>query len=259
MKYNEIFTNIESTVKNLSDNSEKLDSFKEFENIKRSDDEIFKILIHVIFYSGFKAVRVNKYLEVIDKYLADYQKVSDYTEKDLSQIINDKNMLRNEPKIKACFKNAKVFKEIIKMHGSFQNYLNSFETNEAFENLILLKEELEYKFEYLGKVTVYHFLTDIGFPVLKPDRVITRIFERLGLIENRKQLLKTIIQGKIFSKKLNLPIRYIDIIFVTYGQMGEENKIGVKEGICLEKNPKCNLCKINSFCKYYETTVPNFA
>src|SRR5947209_588372 len=30
----------------------------------------------------------------------------------------------------------------------------------------------------------YHFLTDIDMPVLKPDRVISRIFSGLGLIDN---------------------------------------------------------------------------
>ena len=29
-------------------------------------------------------------------------------------------------------------------------------------------------------------MTDIGLPVLKPDRVISRIFERIGLIESEE-------------------------------------------------------------------------
>lgn len=144
-------------------------------------------------------------------------------------------MIKNVNKITAVIENAKVFNEIVNKYDSFYNYLKSFEPESSFENLMLLKEELEYKFTYLGGITVYHFLTDIGLDVLKPDRVLTRIFKRLGLIEDEKQLLKTVIQGRKFAEATGKSIRYIDIIFVTYGQQ-------TKEGICFSKNPRCNIC-----------------
>ena len=115
---------------------------------------------------------------------------------------------------------------------------------------MLLKEELEFRFDYLGGITVYHFLTDIGLDVLKPDRVLVRIFQRLGLIESEKQLLKTVIQGRKFAAATGHSIRYIDIIFVTYGQQGQE-------GICFTKNPKCNLCGLTEKCNYYKQLVDN--
>src|SRR5690606_16062988 len=144
--------------------------------------------------------------------------------KEIAEIVEDKKMIRNERKIRACIENAKTFKEIITKFGSFQNYLNHFEANKSFENLILLKEELEHRFEYLGCITVYHFLTDLGFNVLKPDRVIMRIFKRLGLIEHENQFLKAVIQGRKFSEATGYPIRYIDITFVKYGQEGRSEK-----------------------------------
>ena len=88
---------------------------------------------------------------------------------------------------------------------------------------------------------MYHFLTDIGMPVLKPDRVICRIFQRLGLIENEQQLLKTVIQGRKFAGATCYPIRYIDIVFVAYGQV-QSLEFGMEKGICLKKKPLCNLC-----------------
>ena len=114
-----------------------------------------------------------------------------------------------------------------------------------------MKEELEYRFDYLGGITVYHFLTDIGYEVLKPDRVLLRIFKRLGLIEDEKQLLKTVIQGRRFSKATGLPIRYIDIIFVKYGQQGKSEMFGLNNGICLETNPNCKACGVNGNCSYF--------
>jgi DNA-3-methyladenine glycosylase I len=113
-----------------------------------------------------------------------------------------------------------------------------------------LKEELEYRFLGLGRITTYHFLTDIGSPVIKPDRVICRIFQRLGLIDNEGQLLKTVIQGRKFAEATGQPIRYIDIIFVAYGQM-QSKEFGIEHGICLEKNPACSLCDAKRFCIFY--------
>jgi len=116
---------------------------------------------------------------------------------------------------------------------------------------MLLKEELECQFEYLGGITGYHFLMEIGLEVIKPDRVISSIFKRLGLIESDKQLLKTIFLGREFARVTGHPIRYIDVVLVTYGQQGDRAKS--LDGICLEKNPKCQICGIQDFCKYFAT------
>src|SRR5688572_1846250 len=101
--------------------------------------------------------------------------------------MGDARMIRNRRKINACIENAKTMKSLIERHGAFAAYLDSFAPKDSFENLLLLKEELEARFHYLGGVTVYHFLTEIGMPVIKPDRVICRIFRRLGLIEHDQQ------------------------------------------------------------------------
>ena len=99
-------------------------------------------------------------------------------------------------------------------------------------------------------------MTDIGLPVLKPDRAITRIFKRIGLIESKEQLLKTVIIGRRFSQETGEPIRYIDIILSKYGQMGEDVNLGLDDGICLEAYPKCGLCGIQGYCDHYAQTKP---
>ncbi len=228
--------------------------FKNFKKKNRSDNDFFQLLVMIIFYSGFKAAIVEKKEKIILGHFPDYKNVSIYSDADFEKIFSDSNMIKNERKIKSCIKNAKVFDKIVNQYGSFQNYIDSFDAQSSFENLIFLKEELEFRFDYLGGVTVYHFLTDIGFNVLKPDRVILRIFKRLGLIENEKQLLKAIVLGQLFSKHTEIPIRYIDIIFVKYGQQGESEKFGLKNGICLEKEPNCKVCGLINYCKYNKTS-----
>ena len=252
--YNDIFKQTESTLRKYSTFSDSefddvYGRFKLFGNKKRTDDDYFEMLVMIIFYSGFKASTVENKERIILGHFPNFETVSKYTDKDFSKIMSDSSMIRNANKIKACIANAKTFKNIVKEFGSFSNYIKSFDADESFENILLLKEELEYRFEYLGGITVYHFLTDLGLKVIKPDRVICRIFKRIGLIENEKQLLKTVIHGRRFAKATNLPIRYIDIIFVKYGQQGESDMFGLKNGICLENNPNCKICGLKKYCK----------
>ncbi len=153
-------------------------------------------------------------------------------------------MIKNSNKVAAAISNAKSLQSIIKKHGSVHTYIERYAPTASLENLLLLKEDLQHHFAYLGGITVYHFLTDIGLNVLKPDRVVTRIFQLLGLIEHTDQLLKTIIQGRKFAAATNHSIRYIDILFVTYGAKGDQ-------GICLKVNPKCHLYGLTSYCHFY--------
>ena len=180
--------------------------------------------------------------------------VANYGDEEVSEILSDPEMIRNLRKINACIKNAKVFMEIVNVYGSFYKYIESFSPKISFENLMLFKESMEYQFSGLGSITTYHYLMDIGLPVLKPDRVICRIFNRLALIKSKEQLLSAVIQGRKFAHTTNQPIRYIDIVFVAYGQMKSE-EFGIKKGICLETNPACAVCGVIDYCNYSDKTV----
>ena len=257
--YTDIFSKIESTLIEVgSENLQKeeitrnLSKFKEYENQVWSDSDYFRKLVSVIFYSGLTASTVTNKMSTIQGYFSDYQAVADYAEIDVADIMSDTNMIRNNRKIQACIDNAKELRDIIPEYGSMEKYIESYEPTKSFENLILLKEDLEYRFNGLGRITTYHFLTDVGLPALKPDRVIRRIFERLGLIQNREQLLSAVIQGRKFANATGHPIRYIDIVFVAYGQMKSE-EFGIQKGICLERNPLCDICRVKDYCNYYLT------
>jgi DNA-3-methyladenine glycosylase I len=166
-------------------------------------------------------------------------------------------MIRHKGKIQASVDNAQAFKAVVDQYGSFQKYVDSFSPKASFENLMRLRRDLRRRFRYLGKITAYHFLTDIGMPVLKPDKVIRRIFYRLGLIESEgeseEQLLKVIFQGQKFAQETGHPIRYIDIVFVAYGREGlvKSGDIGIERGICLEDDPQCSICGVNKYCDYF--------
>lgn len=229
-----------------------LNKFKDFETRILSDDQYFEIMVFVAFYSGFKAATVTSRRDVIKSHFPSVDVAANYTQDDVDRILSDKQMIKHRGKVESCISNAMQIRYLSKKHGSFKDYIESFNAKESFENLILLKEDLEGKFSYLGGITAYHFLTDIGMPVLKPDRVICRIFKRLGLIESESQLLKTVILGRKFSIENNLPIRYIDIVLVAYGQV-ESKEFGIDKGICLEQ-PRCEICKLKSYCLHHSLT-----
>ncbi len=254
--YRDIFNKAEanllrigSEILSVEEIRKNLDKFKHFEGRIFSDFEYYQTLVSVVFYSGFRAATVSAKINTIFKHFPDFETVTNYNELRIAEIFIDPEMIKNRNKIQACINNAKTFKIIVEDYGSFQNYVDSFAPNESFENLLLLKEELEFKFSGLGRVTTYHFLTDIGLVVLKPDRVICRIFKRLGLIENENQLLKTIIQGRKFAESTALPIRYVDKVFVAYGQI-QTSDLGIDKGICLEKKPSCDKCTLTQYCRY---------
>jgi DNA-3-methyladenine glycosylase I len=259
--YKTIFQKVEHTIISVGSANlptEKiranLDEFKHFEGKAFSDADYYLTLVYVVFYAGFRAATVTAKQNLINRYFSDYETVASYDESKADEILNDPEMIRNRRKIQICIENAKAFNSIVNEYGSFQAYIDSFSPRISFENLMLLKEELEYRFKGLGRITTYHFLTDIGLPVLKPDRVICRIFQRLGFVESDKQLLKTIIQGRKFAQATGHPIRYIDIVFVSYGQ-AKSQEFGLSSGICLEQRPLCSICGVTDYCNYFKENV----
>lgn len=218
-----------------------------------SDDGFFWRLVCVVFYSGFRAATVTERLPVIKEHLGDWRRVAAYTNDDVERVLSDPRMVRNKRKVAAVVENAIVFAALVRERGSFQAYVDAFRPNDSWEQLLALKEDLQRRFSYLGGVTVYHFLTDIGLPVLKPDRVLCRLFYRLGLIDDESDIHTTVREGRRFAQETGHPIRYIDIVFVAYGQV-QSTEFGIDKGICL-KNPRCNECSISEYCRYAQKNL----
>jgi DNA-3-methyladenine glycosylase I len=201
----------------------------------------------VIFYSGFKASTVTSKKTSIKRYFANVAKAAIYTDKDIHDILLDKNIIRNKIKIKSLVKNAKQMQIIQKEFGNFRNYIISY--NKQFplseHNLSNLKEDLQHRFTYLGPATVNHFLTDFAFPVIKPDRMVMRVLYRSHLLKNESESeYEYAIQiGRRIASLLNIPIRYVDTVLVMLGQVGEAN-------ICRKLNPRCDICDLNTICKF---------
>lgn len=255
--YKAIFEGVESALLRVGSRRLPLDkirsyleTFKHLEGKPFTDGEYYQVLVRVIFYSGFRAATVTAKLPVIQAHFRSYESVAQYGSDEIHAVLKDPQMIKNRRKINACVENARTFKNIVREHGSFQEYIESFAPAKSDDNLIRLRRELQQRFHGLGGITTYHFLTDIGLPVLKPDRVVSRIFTRLGLVQSGAKPEAVVEEGSKFTQVTGHPIRYIDIVFASYGQLRSEG-VGLERGICLEQNPSCPLCGVTKFCDYH--------
>jgi len=224
--------------------------FKKINFQEKEDNDFFWVMVYVTFYSGFKAKTVTDKIPAIKRIFGNYKEVAKFDDEKIQKIIDSKTIIGHKLKIQGIIHNAIEIKAIIKKFGSFKIYLDSFGYPNDDDVLFSLVKDLKKRFKYLGGITVFHFLTDIGFNVLKPDRVLCRICFRLGLVDSEDDLLGVIKAGRKIAAATKQPIRYIDIILVAYGQVDEKKEFGLKYGICLSVNPKCELCGMYDFCIY---------
>lgn len=232
----------------VSTTQSRFEAFKSVAGQTPSDEDYFRILVQVTFYSGFREATFTSRLNALRRHFPSWESAASYNEEHIDTIASDPQMISHRGKIAGCVTNAKIIAKIIAEWGSIKSYIDGFAPETSFENLLLLKESLEGRFAYLGGVSVYHFMTDIGLPVLKPDRGICRIFTRLGLLENEQQLLKAVVQGRKFAEATGHPIRYIDIVLAAFGQV-QSKEFGIQRGVCLGQ-PRCGNCEAKPYCQY---------
>ena len=122
-------------------------------------------------------------------------------------------------------------------------------------------------------VATYHLMMELGFPIIKPDRVVNRVAIRLGLIEwtgsNGRPLtprspardtdtlganeafaweFQSVIQR--LAASTGLSVRKIDYLLVKLGQEVSANHGLYRRNICAMAAPQCNLCRASTLCCY---------
>ena len=207
---------------------------------------------YVIFYAGFNADTVTKKLPHIYKHFSDYLEVSTRNrDAVLSDAARDPDVIHNKNKLIACCENAKILGHIAEQHGGdFGDFIDSL-LFDTLDNKMRSIRSLRC-FDRFASVTACHFLTEIGKPVIKPDRVIRRLFKRLGLLDSdsahNSNIRKSIEIGDRFVNATGEPHRYVDIIMVMHGQERNE-ELGISRGMCLD-DPDCFRCRARNMCRY---------
>jgi DNA-3-methyladenine glycosylase I len=100
--------------------------------------------------------------------------VKDYDEDKVAELLNNKEIVRNEAKIRASINNALCFIKVQKEFGSFCDYIWSFTNNEVVyikDDVLVAKNALsdlvakdlkKRGFKFMGSVTAYSYLEAIG-------------------------------------------------------------------------------------------------
>lgn len=128
----------------------------------------------------------------------------------------------------------------------------------------------------LGLVTTFHFVMELGLPVVKPDKVLIRLVARLGLIREYTKASGRIVpipsdpgervikklqgdpdfcwelqrQFAVIAEKTNHSMRALDLILVKLGQQAAPD-MGYVRTIC-DDTPTCDVCGGSGDCRYYQ-------
>lgn len=101
----------------------------------------------------------------------DLEKICNYNESKINELISNPKIIRNKLKIMASINNAKVFKEILKEYSSFYDYLSTFtkqkiiyevgQTTSSLSNSIS-KDLQKRGMKFVGSTIIYSYLQAVG-------------------------------------------------------------------------------------------------
>lgn len=138
-----------------------------------NDDYLFEMLILESFQAGLSWECVlNKREEFRKAYdYFDINKVINYDEKKISELLSNKGIIRNKLKIIASINNAKIFKNIVSEFVSFYDYLKVFAGDKIYyeegrtHSLIsdnISKDLSRRGMKFVGTTIIYSFLQAVG-------------------------------------------------------------------------------------------------
>jgi len=138
-----------------------------------SDAYLFEMLILESFQAGLSWECVLNKREAFRKAFDnfDVDKVVNYDDKKINELLANKDIIRNKLKINASVNNAKIFKKIQKEYGSFYNYLKTFTKDKIiYENDKTsndLSDEISNDLKirgmkFVGTTIIYSYLQAIG-------------------------------------------------------------------------------------------------
>ena len=137
------------------------------------DNELFELLILESFQAGLSWECVlNKreyFRQAFDGF--DIEKILNYDENKINELLQNKNIIRNKLKINAVINNSKIFKEIQKEYKTFSNYIWSFTNGKIIYEYDKTTSELSDKIskdlkkrgmKFVGTTIIYSYLQAVG-------------------------------------------------------------------------------------------------
>ena len=146
---------------------------KEWGILNTEDKYLFEMLILESFQAGLSWECVLNKREAFRKSYDNFaiDKIINYDDKKIEELINNKDIIRNKLKIKSSINNARIFKQISEEYKGFYNYLKTFtKGNIIYENdkttSILsdnISQDLQKRgMKFVGSTIIYSYLQAIG-------------------------------------------------------------------------------------------------
>ena len=146
---------------------------KEWGILNTEDKYLFEMLILESFQAGLSWECVLNKREAFRKSYDNFNidKIINYDDKKIEELINNKDIIRNKLKIKSSINNAIIFKQISEEYKGFYNYLKTFTKGDViYENdkttSILsdnISQDLQKRgMKFVGSTIIYSYLQAIG-------------------------------------------------------------------------------------------------
>lgn len=141
--------------------------------LNQNDNYLYEMLILESFQAGLSWECVlNKreaFRKVYDNF--DINKVCNYDDNKIEELIKNKDIVRNKLKIKASINNSKIFKQIVMEYGTFYNYLLAFTKGNIYYNSVdtksklsddISKDLIKRGMKFVGTTIIYSYLQAVG-------------------------------------------------------------------------------------------------
>lgn len=143
------------------------------------DATIFEFLILETFQAGLSWITIlrkrENFREALDDF--DYQKISQYSEEKIQELLQNPGIIRNKLKVRATVSNAQSFMDVQKEFGSFSKYIWSFVNGKPIKNTVenykkapatteisdKLSQDLKKRgFKFVGSTVIYAHMQATG-------------------------------------------------------------------------------------------------
>lgn len=137
------------------------------------DGRLFEFLVLEPFQAGLAwetvLVKRESFRKAFDDY--DIEKIRNYGEDKIAEMLNDPSIIRNRKKIEAAINNAGIFRDIQKEWGTFSRYIWHFTDNKVVYEVgkasSALSDEIardmkKRGMKFIGTTTVYAYLQAVG-------------------------------------------------------------------------------------------------
>ncbi len=137
------------------------------------DKHLYEMIILESFQAGLSWECVLNKREDFRKAFDNFEidKVCNYDDKKLHELLKNENIIRNKLKINAAINNSKIFKEIQKEYKTFSNYIWSFTDNKVIYEVdktssglsdTISKDLQKRGMKFVGTTIIYSYLQAIG-------------------------------------------------------------------------------------------------